>query len=406
MHRLTFGLLWVLVFSLQWELLVTVDRLGTASRLIGLAAVGAGALALLGSGRLRRPGAIVALSLLFMSSAMLTMLWTLSPSATLQQVITYAQLLGLVWLIWQFAGSLEAQRSLMVAYILGAYVSFVELYRNLATGVQIGNRRYSVSNFDPNDLGLTLAIGIPMAWHLALSRRGIVRGLAAAYVPLAVVGVLLTASRGAVLALLVALSIVPLTLTRRSLRTMAVVVLLLATTVVGAATLVPDSSWTRLVTLRNELESGTLSGRFTIWSAGALAFRERALIGAGAGAFEQAVEPIIGRGSSAHNVFLAIAVEQGIVGLVAFGLLMFACGAAILRLPRQERRIWSVVAGVWLVGAMSLGWQARKITWLIVALVAVQAARLHHERRSHGTLLRPPHRVPDAMRTRGPSAAA
>ena len=63
-----------------------------------------------------------------------------------------------------------------------------------------------------------MVIGIPMAWYLVLQRGGIVRIVASIYFPLAPIGVLLTGARGAFLAGLVALSIVPLTLPPRSLR--------------------------------------------------------------------------------------------------------------------------------------------------------------------------------------------
>jgi O-antigen ligase len=376
--------------------------------LIGLAAVGVGALSLIATGRLRRPGTVVVLSLLFMGTTLLTLLWTISGPASIQQVATYVQLLGLVWLVWQFAGGLEAQRSLMVAYILGAYVSFVELFRNLAAGQTVAKHRYSASNFDPNDLGLTLAIGIPLAWYLFMNRRGLTRVIAAVYLPLAVVGILVTASRGGVVVGILALSIVPLTMGRRSLRTAVVMAALLCATVIGAALFVPETSWKRVTTTQRELEDGTLSGRLTIWNAGASAFSEHMLVGAGAGAFDRAVEPYIGPGNTAHNVFLAIAVEQGILGIVAFGALLVACGFAIARMPAVERKVWGVVGVVWLVGALSLGWQFRKVTWLIVGMIAAQAAWSRISRAIGPYSARPPFRpLRSNVRTSaGPPAAA
>jgi O-antigen ligase len=408
MHRLTFALLWLLVFSLPWELLVAVGPLGTGTRLIGLAAVGTGALTLIATGRLRRPGILVVLSLVFMGTTLLTLLWTITGAGTIQQVATYVQLLGLVWLVWQFAGGLEAQRALMFAYILGAYVSFVELFRNLAAGQTVAKHRYSASNFDPNDLGLTLAIGIPLAWYLFMNRRGLTRLLAAVYLPLAVVGILVTASRGGVVVGMIALSIVPLTMARRSLRTAVVMALLLCSTVIGAALFVPETSWKRVTTTQRELEDGTLSGRLTIWNAGASAFSERMLVGAGAGAFDRAVEPYIGPGNTAHNVFLAIAVEQGILGLVSFFALLAACALAVAGMSGVERKLWGVVGCVWLVGAMSLGWQFRKVTWLIVAMIAVQAAWSRFSKAIGPYGARPPLRpLRSSVRTSaGPPAAA
>ena len=371
MARLTFTLLWLLVLSLPWEGLFALGPIGTATRLIGLIAVGSGALSLVASGRLRQLGGIVILSFVFSTLALVSTLWTIWYYASYQQVTTCVQLAGLVWLVWQFASRRDQQQSLMLAYILGTYVSLAELFRNLATGVEFGGGRYSASNLDPNDFGLTMAIGIPLAWNLFLNRRGIVRVVAAAYAPLAVVGVLLTGSRGALIETVVALAIVPLTLLRLSLRTTLVTATVLVAAAGAAVLLVPQRTWDRLMTIGQELEGGTMSGRTGIWTAGAEAFLVRPLMGAGAGAFDAAVEPIIGPGNAAHNVFLAIVVEQGLLGLFVFLVLSAACGFGISRLPSFERKTWLVVVAVWMVGAMSLGWQYRKVTWWVVGMIAV-----------------------------------
>src|SRR5439155_640108 len=71
--------------------------------------------------------------------------------------------------------------------------------------------RFAALNQDPNDLGLTFALGLPMAWYVSLSQA---RGawLWCLYLPLAITAILLTGSRGAVLTGLVGLSIIPWTL--------------------------------------------------------------------------------------------------------------------------------------------------------------------------------------------------
>jgi O-antigen ligase len=244
---------------------------------------------------------------------------------------------------------------------------------NFMSGQDIGdNLRYSANNLDANDLGLTLAIGIPMAWHLFLDRGRLLRIHGAIYVPLAVVAILLTASRGAFLAGLVALSIIPMTLPRRSFRsaTLGAAVVIAAAGLV--AFIVPESSWTRVFTATEVVTGGTMSGRVQIWEAGLRVFQERQVLGAGAGAFETAVEPLVKRIES-HNVFLAVLVEQGILGGVLFVALLVACAFCVWRLPALERKVYTTIGITWLVGAMSLSWQNRKTTWFIIGLVSAQS---------------------------------
>ena len=376
MRKVTFGLLVAFVFSLPSENIIVLDAIGTISRLIGAAAIVTGVFAVAVTARLRRPGLVFCLALVFTLLNVLSLFWTISAEASFGRVVTYAQLAGLTWLIWEFVRTPQEQESLMVAYCLGAYLPIADVLWSFSAGdaFRMDRTRYSSLNQDPNDLGVTLAIGIPLAWQLFQTKRGIIRVLGAAYIPFAVVCVLLTASRGAFLALLVALSIVPLTLLRSSIRSVALVTGVLLVVAVTAALIVPQYSWNRILTTPQEIaDGGTMGGRLGIWRAGLRAFDERPLLGAGAGAFSAAVEPLIGR-SAPHNVYLAILVEQGIVGSVAFGLLLGVCGWFVCRLPLQERKLWGVIGLTWFVGGMSLGWQYYKITWLMFGLLATQAA--------------------------------
>jgi O-antigen ligase len=305
--------------------------------------------------------------------ATMSLLWTVSAAGTVGRALTYAQLLGLVWLVWEFARSIEEQESLMMAYCLGAYVSIVDLVRRFVFGESMIEMRFTGANLDPNDLGVTLAIGIPIAWHLFLKRRGISRVVAAVYVPLASLSILLTASRGAFIAALAALSIIPLTLRWRSFSSMVRTAGILVAAVALAAVIVPASSWDRISSLPREALGGTVGGRLGIWRAGLEAFQQRPMLGAGAGAFDVAIEPFLGRMAS-HNVFVAVLVEQGLVGIVVFGVLLATCAWCIYRLPLHERRVFAVIALTWFVGGMSLSWQYRKTTWLIFGLLSAQAA--------------------------------
>src|SRR4029450_3037804 len=106
---------------------------------------------------------------------------------------------------------------------------------------------------------LSLVIGLPMAWHLIMQRRRFVSAVGLVYFVVAPVSVLLTATRGAFLAGIVALAIVPVTLRRRSIGVYAVSALVV---IGGAAALaiwfVPESNWDRVFTIHTEIAEGTM----------------------------------------------------------------------------------------------------------------------------------------------------
>jgi O-antigen ligase len=401
MRKATFWLLSLAVFCIPWEEFFVAFNVSSITRLIGIMTIALGILTVATSGQMRRPNAILFMAFAFTSISALSLLWTISSSATVGRAFQYGQLLGFVWLLSEFVRTDEERQVLMVAYTIGGYVSMIDLLRRFFTGVG-SDLRYSATNLNPNDLGLTLAIGIPMAWHLVLIRRGVVRALAAIYIPLVGVAILLTASRGAALAFLVALSAVPLTLSRRSLPAIAAIVVALAAAAGAAALVVPPYNWDRVLNTGQELAGGTMSGRAGIWATGWDVFKERPVLGFGGGAFEGAVEPLIGR-KGAHNVFLAVAVEQGVVGLSIFGALLATCAWLVWRMAPADRKTWGVVGLTWVVGAMSAGWQYRKETWLLLGLMTVHATshalsrqrsgvggiQSHRQRPRAPTLLRP-----------------
>lgn len=366
-----FVLVLALVFAIPWETLVSFEALGTLTRVLGMAAAGLGVAAVVANAEFRPPNLLLILVAAFVLWNGLTLFWTVDPETSMIRLRTYAQLAALVWLIWEFGDTPLARRMLAQAYVLGAFVSVADTIWSYASGSTIQAARYVAGEFDPNDLGLTLALGIPIAWHLMLTAtRPISRVLNGAYLPTAALAVLLTGSRGALLATVVASSIVLGSLVRLPLRWKTAGVMLLAATLFGAAQLVPPATFERLATTREEIASGDLSGRGVIWRAGLDRFKERPVVGVGTGGFRIAVAPYLAATPyAAHNTYLGVLVEQGVVGfgiLAAIGVLVFS---GMRRLEKPVRRLALVLCLTWGVGVMSLSWEHRKPTWFLLGFL-------------------------------------
>jgi O-antigen ligase len=79
-------------------------------------------------------------------------------------------------------------------------------------------------------------------------------------------------------------------------------------------------------------------------------------------------------GKVAHNSFLSVAVELGVIGGLLFvGILGMAAVQAWSQ-PTRDARFWLTMLLVWSIGASSLTWEYRKPTWLFIGLCAVSAA--------------------------------
>jgi len=228
-----------------------------------------------------------------------------------------------------------------------------------------------------------------MAWHVSLSqahRRS--AWMWRLYLPLAITAILLTASRGAVLAALVALVIIPWTLGRLRVRTKAALYALAVGSLLLASNFVPEASFARIASTPADIEAGYFGGRGAIWIAGLEVAGEHPLAGVGAGAYGAAVEPTLHGEVVAHQVFLSILVEDGTVGFLLFVAMLGALVTRLRHLPSLQQRLSIVLLLTLAVGSMALSWDHRKQFWFVLGMLAVEVAQ------------------PTARRTLSPAVAA
>ncbi|HOL73304.1 MAG TPA: O-antigen ligase family protein [Bryobacteraceae bacterium] len=373
-------LLCLFVFSIPWEKSVWVPGIGTISRFLGMVALAAGLLAAIRRKWTRAPNLAFVLAGAFVAWSCATYFWSLAPEATAARGWTFVQLLAMVWLVWDQARVEERPPQLMQAYVAGAVLASLATLARYVQNLQTYYRRYAAPGFDPNDLALTVALSIPMAFYLASRSRGIWPWMYRAAVLPAIAAILLAASRTALIGAFLAFCFVIFTW-RQSDRPQRVAgVLLLGVLLLGTFRLAPSASRERLATLPNELTQGTLHNRTRIWKAGLKTLKQYPLAGAGAAAYPEAVRPALGRPAIegheyvAHNTFLSVLVETGMIGLALYGAMLATLAVFVWMMPFIERVLWAVMLAVWATGVSTLTWEHRKPSWLIFALIMTQWA--------------------------------
>ena len=386
MNRLAFWSVWTFVFVVPWENVVVLPGLGTFAKLVGFWVAGVGLIGIIASGRVRvHP--FLGWSLAFVLWSWVSLFWSVKPEATLGRAFTYTQLLIAAWLIYQFSSRTERLRTLMWAYVVGAWVSVLGTFWAYVKGAEVAYGRFAAPGFDPNDLSFYLNVAILMAWHLGVHRRQFVRLISWGLIPFASAAVLLTASRAGALGMVLALAFVLFSVNKLGFRWAATsLALLLGLGGYLFTTIVPEYSFIRLLTIPEELASGTLNQRTVIWKAGLDAFANHPLLGTGAGTFSFAVEPYLGIEKAPHNVFLAIAVEGGMIGLLFWlGMLVAAFAPALLR-TNSNRVFLTFLVGVLTLAFLSLNFEWRKVTWLVMSLAASASVqgRLENQIRGSG----------------------
>jgi len=380
MRRVTWGLLLLFAFTIPWEYSLDMgEPLGNIARIVGLLLLLAAIPAILQAKRLRKPGPmqwlVLALYLWFCCSYF----WTIEPKATLDYIRAGFQETMVVWLVWEFAENAEDLRSMLRAYVAGSWVLAVLTIANFASveAIAADKIRFAATGQDPNDVARFLDLGFPLAALLINSEtRWPSRLLALGYLPLGLIAMVLTASRGGFLAGVVALVGCGLLLSRSHPKEMLAGVFALPAIAAAMWFTVPHETFERLATIPAQLQGGDLNQRLNIWTAGWHAFVHAPLLGTGAGSFVSAagVAPL----DTAHNTALSIAVNGGLFGLfLAAGILALVV-RSVVQTPGSVRVAMATALLVWITTSLVATVEESRTTWLLLALIAL-AGRLAEE---------------------------
>jgi O-antigen ligase len=333
------------------------------------------------TGRVRPAPASLLFLTGFVAWSALTVFWSVDQDAVVKRLITNLQLLAFVWLGWQIVRSEDALRAMLGGFVAGCAVIVALTWRAFLLGNAFedvmfeGGTRYAAEGFDPNDMALTLALGIPMATYLAVAGRRRWSYLALAYLPLAGLAIALSGSRGGTLAAAAAAACALVWLARRSKLAMALTLALVCAGIAVILRSVPWDTWSRLLTIQDEL-GGSLSDRDVIWRAALRLLASHPIGGVGAGGFPRAAFVALTPWRNpplpyVHNTPLSVAVEEGAVGLLLFLGIFALIVRGVARGPLNHRALVASLVLTWCVGSAALTWEARKATWFLFLIGAV-----------------------------------
>ncbi len=367
----------VLIFTIPWETAITISSLGTLTRLVGFGAAGIWTISVLISGKLRKPHIFHMAIFLFILFNFASIYWTVSFELTFIRIKTYLQLTVLIWLIWDLINTPESLRMAMQAFIFGAYLTIVSQLYNLASGKIISTYelgRYSGAGQNANEFALILSLCLPLAWHLAIHQKPgagaiFLKILNFAFIPLALLATILTASRTAIVTDIPCLLYITGTMNRIKPAYRVLVFIIVVTAFLAIGPLIPQATFERLSTIGDSIARSDLGGRVMLWSGSLKIIQNHPFLGIGSNALSAPSQ----LRTQSHNTFLSVFAELGLVGFLLFSGILFIVVYEAYKHPKPYSLLWLTVIAVWFIGVFTLTWEYTKVTWFFLSLVIISA---------------------------------
>jgi len=384
MQRLSVVLLTLYAFAVPWEYSLDLGvPFGNVARILGVLLMLAVIPAVLAGKQISKPGVVQWLVLAFYLYFVCSYFWTVDTEASLEKIRAYFQVMVIVWIVWEFANLPRRLNGLLLAFVAGCWVLAILTLLNytsasaVAEGQLASQVRFVAEGQDPNDVARFLDLGFPLAaLAFAACKHWSVRLLAIGYMPVGLMAVLLTASRGGSSAALVAMMGSAILLVVWRPKAASLVFVGLAVTAGALWLFVPAESLDRLATIPEQLGAGDLNERLNIWVAGWHAFTLAPWRGYGAGSFTTAAG--LAPGDTAHNTAMAVLVTGGLFGASIFVAILASVAVAASRTTGLLRVALGTLLVVWLITSMVGSVEENRTTWLLFGMIAA-AGRLEAE---------------------------
>lgn len=366
----------LLVFALPTDGAAEVAGMSLV-KIAGLMAFGLTVVLLLMGNGIQAAAGFHSAVLAYVAWVILSYTWTAMPEpyettqavSSEQALKSHLYILVVSLLLFQIITNPLDLRKLSLALVLGSFwlvYLMVKDYQIAADTV-----RHHIKQFDANEVSVKLAMVIPLAIYLGTqSPQQWERFVGLIYIPAAVFTILITGSRtGAVVMTLGLVGFLPMIL-RAGMLGKAASVLILVVGVIAAANIIPAKTIERIFSTGKEISSGTLNERSVIWANAYEEWEQSPLYGHGLGSFRRIINPY-NVDYTAHNSFVAITAEQGIIGVLLYLGVITLVALAAWRVGGDERWLLLLMLLIVVIGQMSLTLQDRLYIWFAYALIVL-----------------------------------
>ncbi len=304
----------------------------------------------------------------------MSVMW--SPEFERAEVIVMTTI-QLVFLTFLFCLVIDNRPRLMAAYqayVFACIVASGIVVSNFLQGIESTYLRYGIENLTIDAVGVFLAISIPIAAYLAkYSKTKFIRMINLLAIPITFYGIFLTATRTAFIVGIIGLLYWVFTQRKASFIIKSIFSTIKILAFVAIALFAPKSSIERVFSAGDSITKGTLNSRSLIWGGSLAQWKKSPVVGVGLGGLGNALSREHINYRDAHNSFIHVLSETGIVGLFLFLMINVTLLIYILHMPLNEKAFLFSLLMVIVVSQLATHLQTEKITWFVYAMLAIHS---------------------------------
>ena len=376
-HRLTWYCLLLMVFLIPWG----EGLYDGLARVVAMPTLGLTMVMVVMEGSHRNFSAFNLFALLLAVWYLVGIWWTPDLEWGMEILKTYIMLIMMSFMFTYLINSEYKFRWTYQAYVLGTVTATGIIFNNFLNGVTGPYyNRYTVEHIETDNMAIILALGIPMAvWLYTQYENKLAKLLNVAFIPIIFYGIFLTGTRTGLVTGMIGIMYLAFTQRKASFNLKLIYFGGVISLAVAVVSLAPKASVERIFSLGKSLQSGDLNYREVIWQHSISAWGDNPVLGNGTGSLGNVLNSYHVEFKWAHNSYVQILTENGLIGLCLYLLMLGSLLYYALKCGVETKffllTLWITIA----VSQLTLHSQNLKEIWFVWSVIAVHGYYFSHK---------------------------
>ncbi|MCK5901743.1 MAG: O-antigen ligase family protein [Cocleimonas sp.] len=314
-------------------------------------------------------------SVLYGAWLLFSLMWSPDQVYGLEKAITNSQL---VLMVLMFTLIIQTKKNIHMAYqayVFGNIVGSGIILYNYLHGIESPYyNRYGIKHIETDELSIILAIAMPMAAYLSTQYKSwIMRLINIAAMPLIFYAIFLTGTRTGSIVALFGIFYWVFAKRKASIVIKASILVFFMGAIVGILTFAPKASVDRVLSAGKSISSGTLNYRTVIWNGTIETWKEHSIAGIGTGGLGHGLTRQHINYNAAHNAYLELVSENGVIGLSLYLLMCMSLLYYLLQTNLDDKAFLMALLMIVLISQLTLHTHNRKETIFAFSMVAIHS---------------------------------